>query len=455
MKTPLWLSEHIYDLFHSQNKTSWVATGVSIDTRTLCPGDLFVAWKGPHWDGHDFLQEAFQKGAVAALVQDSVSSAELPLVVVKDTLSARQCLAIKARERFQGKILALTGSVGKTTVNAGLHHALSALYPSIFSSGNYNNHIGVPLSLARLPQHAVYGLLEVGMNHAGEIQALVPFIQPHVGMITNVSNQHIGHFSSVQDIVKAKCELFSFPLQVNGRGILYHDSPHYKAMVDLCPVTPSWLTFGVHPKASLRLESTEAQHALTRVHMTFLGTPFSYLLPLNHDSWILNSMAILSGVFALTESMDDVLKAAGSLETFLPLKGRGQRLDCHGIGVIDESYNAAPAAMMAALQNFSRQSCLGKKYILLGDMGELGTESAALHAELRDPLLQSGADGIWLCGPEFYPTFSSLPADLALGHANEVKELIPSLLKILKQGDLILIKGSRAMALERAIHALA
>jgi UDP-N-acetylmuramoyl-tripeptide--D-alanyl-D-alanine ligase len=462
----LWHGGDVVDAVQGAGPRDWHATGVSIDTRTLNQGDLFIALRGPFFDGHDFIDAAWALGASAVLVQD-ISAVSMnparPIIAVVDTFQALRQLALAARCRFQGRLLALTGSVGKTTVKDGLAHVLSRQSLTSASWQSLNNHLGVPLSLARLPMDARYAIFEVGMNHKGEIKDLVGMIAPHLTLITQVSYQHGQFFSNLDDIVTAKAEIFYAPSPL--LGILPHDSPHYAALKQQGHNVTQWITFGQHPDATVRLMAKKPDHNGTHITLVIQGQEWRYHWPLKGAHTIDNSLAIVAGAWAMGANMNQVMD---DVQTIVSSPGRGNVLTIGGIHIIDESYNAAPASMQASLVAFAEQNPLGqeksdptlgdnqpkgKRYIILGEMRELGGENEACHRALV-PLIQAcGPDGVWLCGSSFLPFLQEIP--LLWGHALTISDLMPSILKTLKSGDWVLIKGANSMRTFTVIGALA
>ncbi|MBM3631381.1 MAG: UDP-N-acetylmuramoyl-tripeptide--D-alanyl-D-alanine ligase [Alphaproteobacteria bacterium] len=456
----LWTGSDVITIIKGEGPAHWNATGISIDTRTLQPGDLFIALRGPKMNGHDFIQDAWALGACAVIVDDLgslVTDPNYPTVVVTDTHRALTELAVAARSRFDGTVLALTGSVGKTSVKEGLAHVLSNQGLTSASRNSLNNHLGVPLSLARLPKEARFGIFEVGMNHSGEITQLVASIRPHIALITQVSYQHGEFFDTLDDIVLAKSEIFSAPAPLI--GIIPRDSPHYEALLrhgQMARHVTQWITFGEHPESNIQWQSTEdGLMGQRRIHITINGTPWAYDWSLPGYHTLYNSLAIVAGAFALGADMEKVMQDMRSISA---CDGRGNVRIVGGIKVIDDSYNAAPASMQAALQTFltSTEPLVhpsdGKRYVLLGQMRELGQHSYACHRDLVPFIQACKADGVWLCGQEFAPLLTEIPH--FLGYAEHACDIIPHVVKTLLPGDTILIKGANSMKLSALIPAL-
>jgi UDP-N-acetylmuramoyl-tripeptide--D-alanyl-D-alanine ligase len=446
----LWQGEEVRKAIQGSGATHWVATGVSVDTRTLQPGDLFLALPGPNWDGRAFIDQAWRAGAHAVITQDpsvQTNDPEKPILVVEDTFAALNRLAGAARARFQGKVLALTGSVGKTSVKDGLAHVLSAIGKTSASLNSLNNHIGVPLTLARLPADAEFAIFEVGMNHAGEIAELIQMILPHVALITQVSYQHGEFFSNLSEIVAAKSEIFSAPKPLV--GILNQDSPHYAALHQQGQNVTQWITFSQHNPSTIRGHIVKKQDQGSLVHLSIKDQHWTYHWPLQGSHTIDNSLAIAAGAFALGAPMDAVIE---QMSTIQASRGRGNQLTIGGIVIIDESYNAAPAAMQAVLTEFKYKKSLGKRYIVLGEMKELGSENHQCHANLIPYIENCGCDGVWLCGRSFEPFLNEITH--LVEYNASIDALLPSITKLLQPGDCILIKGANSMRTFSVIGAL-
>jgi UDP-N-acetylmuramoyl-tripeptide--D-alanyl-D-alanine ligase len=444
----MWREQEVSEALDLKDLPVFTATGVSIDTRTLNPGDLFVAIQGERCDGHDFIEQALKKGAVAALVHKPACPGRV--IMVPDTFKALEKLALAARKRFAGKILALTGSVGKTTIKEGLSHSLSSQKSTFASQGSFNNALGLALSLARLPREKEYGVFELGMNHAGEIESLVSLLSPHVTMVTNVSYQHGENFSDVHEIVRAKGEIFSSCL--SGVGIIGRDLPHYEALKALGErqCIRKWITFGSHQESHVRLvKSQPLDSNAIEVTLEYDQKRYTYTLPHIGDHWVMNSLALIAGCVSMSADIEIALQG---LAGFQPVAGRGQVLEIKGITVIDESYNAAPEAMMAALRSFAQRACPGKKHVVLGEMRELGAQQDFYHDALYEPLMSVGAQSVWLCGSAMKKLSLRLPH--LKKHEETIDQLIPYIVSDLSQGDMVLIKGARGTKTFKVVDAL-
>ncbi len=442
---PLWSSREIVRVVQDMQNNAIQDNkifGISIDTRTLQPGDLFIALKGPHFDGHNFLSQAFAQGAAAALTQQPFAI-DAPIIQVENTFQALHQLAATARKRFQGTLLALTGSFGKTTTKEWLKHVLSD--DAYATKASFNNHIGLPLTLSCLPETMPYGILEMGMDRAGEIKDFVALAQPHIALITTIAAQHLNNFQTITDIVRAKCEILSSPL--TRTAIVPRDNPHYELIKTLGSAIPHWISFGKHPNSTARLMAYHFHKGHTHISASINSAFYHYTIPFSGEHWVFNSLAVLAACYALKINLSDVCT---SFQNFTAVPGRGQVLNISGIHVIDESYNAGPDSIIAALKSFQHTSA--PKYIVLGEMSTFGEQSKFYHELLYQPIMQSGAKGIWLCGPHLESLSKKLPN--VLGYGITVNDIIPDVLAQLKPGDHLLVKGSRSMRTFLVIDAL-
>jgi UDP-N-acetylmuramoyl-tripeptide--D-alanyl-D-alanine ligase len=445
---PLWSAIESAAATGGQAIGNWQAAGVSIDSRSVNPGDLFVALTGPNFDGHDFVADALKKGAAAAVVAkrpDAVDTTA-PLLLVADTQRALEDLGRAARARIHGAVIAVTGSVGKTGTKEALRRALERQGRAFATSGSLNNQWGVPLSLARMPQDTRYGVFELGMNHPGEIDTLSRLVRPNVAVITTVEPAHLGFFPSVEAIADAKAEIFR-GVEPSGAAILNQDNPHYDhlaAAAQACGIGRI-LGFGVHPLASVRLLQCHLHATASAVTAAVMGEAIDYSISLPGRHWVMNSLAVLAAVKALG---GDVAAAAGAMATLPPLDGRGKRyrLDLAGgaVELIDESYNASPASMRAAFAVLGAidPGLGGRRIAVLGEMLELGAESRRLHAELAKPLIDADVRLVFTLGEEMRALDAALPAKRRGGHAADVAELVGMLTKALRPGDVVTVKGS-------------
>ena len=445
---PLWTAEDADKITGGQSSSPWECFGLSIDTRTLTAGDLFIALKGETGDGTAFLEDAFKKGAAAALVPHKTETS-LPLLVVEDTLKALGDLAIAARERCTATRIAVTGSVGKTSTKDMLKWVLKDQGPTHGSVSSYNNHWGVPLTLARMPEETKFGIFEVGMNHPGEIQPLSQMIKPQIAIITTVVEAHAEFFKTEEDIARAKAEIFE-GMDEGASVILNHDNPHFSLLSQLA--SEKGLTiyaFGKAQRADFKLISFEGMGEKSQVVIEIQGKQLAYVLPMPGLHWALNSLAVLGSIFLAGA---DVEKAARSLATLTPPSGRGQWYK-GDFTVIDESYNANPTSMQAAIKVLGN-SGPGRKIAVIGDMRELGSLSQRRHEELLECLLESKIDLVFCCGPYMAHLFAQLPETLKGGYAVTSLELLPLVLEEVKTGDTLSVKASLGTRVKPIVEAL-
>ncbi|BBK44225.1 UDP-N-acetylmuramoyl-tripeptide--D-alanyl-D-alanine ligase [Allostella vacuolata] len=447
---PLWTTAEIAAATGSPpTGASWTADGVSIDSRTVRPGDLFVALKGPNFDGHAFVGAVLAAGAAGALVDhvpDGMTGSDR-LVLVDDTLAALTRLGRAGRDRTRARVVAVTGSVGKTGTKELLRLALEAQGPTIASAASLNNHWGLPLSLARVPRDVDWVVQEVGMNHAGEIAALAPIARPHVGVITTVGPVHIEFFPSVEAIADAKAELF-LGMTAEGAAVLNRDNPHFERLAGHARARGirRILDFGAAPGVHAHLDAAELGETGSTVTATVGGRRLRYTLGAPGRHWVLNSLAALAAVDALGA---DVEVAAAALAGISAPAGRGARREVALPGggaftLLDESYNANPASMRAAFEVLAatRPAPGGRRIAVLGDMRELGEAGPRLHAALADPLIAAGIDILFCCGPLMAHLDASLPAALRGAHVATSDDLAPVVASAVRSGDVVTVKGS-------------
>lgn len=441
----LWTSADCVTATAGQATGTWNVTDLSIDSRTLQPGDLFIALKGDRHDGHDHVADALAKGAAAVMIDHRPAglAADAPALLVPDTLTGLSALAAAARARSSAAIMAITGSVGKTTTRAMLEQVASAQFPTHASVGNLNNHIGLPLSLARLPLFARYGIFEIGMNHPGEIAKLSALLQPGLCLITNIGTAHIENFGEGHaGIARAKAEIFAGGK--SGVAILPKDTPFHGLLLEEAKNQgiEGILSFGHDIHADAHLISARVIGEKTRVQARILGRNVDYVLPVPGEHMALNSIAVL---MAAEVSRLDVTKAIATLAKFEPLKGRGQRKQFGQITVIDESYNASPLSMVAALRVLgqSHPENGGRRIAVLGEMLELGATAAEAHALLSIELKAQKIDQVFCCGAPMKHLWNALPASMQGQWAEDAASLAPAVVAALKAHDVVLVKGSR------------
>ena len=460
MTAPLWTATEAAAALGLPAGAAWNADGVSIDSRSVATGDLFVAIEGPNADGHDFVADALAKGAVAAVVHRVPAgvAAAAPLLTVDDTLAALTALGGAARERTHARIVAVTGSVGKTGTKEALNLALGAQATTSANLGSLNNHWGLPLSLARMPRHAAFGILEMGMNHPGEIAPLSMLARPHAALITAVEAVHSGFFSSVGEIADAKAEVFA-GLEPRGTAVLNRDNPHFdrlaKAAVDAGATTI--ISFGAHADASVCLMDSAADADGSDVVARIGGQDLRYRVGTPGHHWIINSLGVLATVSAVG---GDVRAAAAALQQVTAPVGRGRRhtvnLAAGSFELFDESYNASPVSMTAALQvlGAAAPGPGGRRIAVIGDMLELGEAAADLHAGLAAPLTEHGIELVFAAGPFMGRLWEVLPETMRGAHAANSAELAPRVTAAARAGDVITVKGSLGSRMGPIVTAL-
>jgi UDP-N-acetylmuramoyl-tripeptide--D-alanyl-D-alanine ligase len=457
---PLWTARNAAAATSGSSSTDWAAKGVAIDTRSLAAGDLFVALRGPNHDGHDFVAAALARGAAAAMVDRDIPDLPMaaPLLRVADTLAGLAALGGAARERASARVIAVTGSVGKTGTKEALRLALTACGPTFASAGGLNNHWGTPLSLARMPPNTAYGIFELGMNHPGEITVLTRLVRPHVAVITTVGPAHFGFFPSLEAIADAKAEIF-LGLEPGGTAVLNRDNPYFTRLTAaaLRAGAGKVVGFGTHPEATVRLlDCVLGQHGST-IEAALPGGVLRFALPLPGKHWVMNSLAVLAGAAAVRADPRQAAEALAELEA---LPGRGGRYELSWRGgtltLIDESYNASPVAVEAALAVLGETAPVpgGRRVAVLGDMLELGAASERFHRELAPPLVAAQVDRVFLIGTEAAALHDALPEAKRGGLWPTADAAIPELLSFLRPGDVVTVKGSRAVGLGRIVERL-
>jgi UDP-N-acetylmuramoyl-tripeptide--D-alanyl-D-alanine ligase len=430
----LWEAEELARAVGSQTP-GFAVSGISIDTRSLQPGDLFVALGGAR-DGHDFVETALAKGAAGALVSRPGMAG--PMLLVEDTLAALTRLGAAARARSAAQIVAVTGSVGKTTTKEMLRRALGGFGSVHAAEASFNNHIGVPLTLARMPRGTKFGIFEIGMNHPGEIEPLARLARPNVAIITCVDRAHLGLMGSEEAIAVEKASIFN-GLEPGGTAVLPSATPYLPQLWAAVPESAARLSFGGEgADAGLIALRSTAEASDVQASIGGVNVHFHLKAPGRHMA--MNALAVLAAAQALGL---DVAKAVAALDGFAPFAGRGARrvvqLPAGTILLLDESYNASAASMRAALEVLTLQP--GRHVAVLGDMLELGEAAEAEHLALLPDVL-AGADKIFTCGAMMGHLFESLPSTKQGGHASDAATLAALVRASLLEGDAVLVKGS-------------
>ena len=452
----LWTSAEIEAATGGRASAPFEVSGVTFDSREAGPGDLFVAMPGSATDGHAFVDQAFARGSVAALVSWPVAE---PHVLVSDVAEALTALAVEARRRTAATVIGVTGSVGKTSTKEALAAALarSRKGPVHRSVKSYNNHTGVPLSLARMPRETRFAVLEMGMNHAGEIAALTRLVRPHVALVTAIASAHIEQLGSMEAIADAKGEIFE-GLEEDGIAVIPEDSPWRDRLVKAARGhADRTITFGRNDEADVAtMQAARSEIGGSLVTARLIDSELTFTLSQRGDHWISNAMAVL----AVVEAVGGDLGAAGlALADLDGLKGRGKRhrvaVDSGEALLIDESYNANPASMAATLASLGDEELSGRRIAVLGPMRELGPDSAAMHAALAGPVRAAKVDRLVLVGDEMAVLAEALDGEIESVIADNVEEAARLVEAILGPGDVVLVKASNSVGLAALVDRVA
>ncbi len=453
--TALWTSEEIAAAVGGAAHGTFEAAGVAFDSREVEPGHLFIAMKGEATDGHLFLDKAFAAGAAGAIVSEEIPQ---PHVRVADTAAALDALGRAARGRTSARICGVTGSAGKTGTKEALYAALDRAAPGEAhrSVKSYNNHVGVPLSLARMPRQTRFGVFEMGMNHAGELAGLTRLVRPHVAIVTTIASAHRAFFDSEEAIADAKGEIFQ-GLEEGGTALVPHDSPYRNRLAAAArPYASKVLSFGLGEGADIRARDVVPSGGGSLVTATLPGAELTFTVSQPGDHWVSNALAVLGAVEALG---GDLAQAGLALADLPGIKGRGER---HRVAVdggeallIDESYNANPASMAATLKTFGGLSIAGRRIAVLGGMRELGESSDEFHAGLAGPVEAAGVELAILVGEEMEALAKALGAKVKMAHVPDAATAIELARAEARPGDAILVKGSNSIGLAALVEALA
>lgn len=434
--TALWTAAALRDATGGAMQVPFEATGVSIDSRTLRPGDLFVALVGDR-DGHAHVADALARGAAGAMAHRGEGMPEgAPLLVVDDTLQGLTALGRAGRARFGGRVVAVTGSVGKTTTKEMLRAALSVFGPTHAAQASYNNHWGVPLTLALLPRDAAFCVAEIGMNHAGEIAPLARLAAPHVAVVTAVASAHIGYLGSLEAIADEKASICE-GLQPGGTLVLPADSPFFARMAQGAPAR------GFGGTGDVRLLSWG-----DGVRAWVGGQEVAFRLDAPGQHMAMNAVAALAVCDALGL---DPARAAAALDGWSPVAGRGQQRRAGDILLLDESYNASSASVRAALGVL--RGMPGRRVAVLGDMLELGNFGRTEHEGLADAV-ERDADVLYACGPLMRHLFDAVPGAKRGAHAPDSAALAPLVADAVRPGDAVLVKGSLGSRMRLVVQRL-
>ena len=450
--TSLWTSAEIAEATGGTASTEFEVTGVTFDSREVQSGDLFVAMPGTVHDGHRFVAGAIAAGAAGALVSQPIDT---PHVLVADTARALEDLGRASRARSPAKIIGVTGSVGKTSTKEAIYAALDRcargrVHRSVKS---YNNHTGVPLSLARMARDAHYAVLEMGMNNPGEIAALTRMVRPHVALITAIAPAHIENLGSEEAIADAKGEIFQ-GLEPEGTAIIPNDSPHRDRLVKAARRhAERIITFGGGDADVHALHAVRSTGGGSLITATLLDCDLTFTIAQRGDHWVTNSLAALAAVEAVGA---DVAVAGLALADMRGLKGRGERHQVPVSGgkllLIDESYNANPASMAATLKSLGSEDGVERRIAVLGPMRELGAHSDALHAGLAPAIIDARVDRLILIGEEMRPLAEIVVGKVGLDLVADVDEATAALLSMARPGDAVLVKASNSVGLAKLVE---
>ncbi|QKX02411.1 UDP-N-acetylmuramoyl-tripeptide--D-alanyl-D-alanine ligase [Wolbachia endosymbiont of Dirofilaria (Dirofilaria) immitis] len=468
-----WNTNNIIDATNGRKEGScnWThSSNISIDTRSIKKGDVFIALKGKKFDGHDFLHEAFLKGAKVAIVSDNKYK-NLPLILVQDTLKSLHNIAsyYVRNVLVNTKIIAITGSIGKTTTKDMLHIVLSQYGISYATEGNLNNNVGLPLTILKAPENCQYLILEMGMNKTGEIKELSKISNPDIAVITNVEPTHVENFSSLFDIAQAKLEVLH-GMKTEGTLVLNKDNKYYNYLSSYA--NKNVVSFGKDKNATVCLlditENNESSIITPASHAKNQATNRLGLKIRLNNNQIINCNLHLRGehfaysaltVIAIIQILGlDLSKLLFALENFSVTKGRGSvhkaKYNENYVYLIDDSYNASPASMKAAIKTLGTYSNQ-RKVALLGDMLELGNESITFHKKLLDSIIEHSVDKVYTVGKFMLELNSLLPGNIKGIHFSDINQLKSNLANIIQDNDIILIKGSRGVKMNLVVQEFA
>ncbi|MCX8996469.1 UDP-N-acetylmuramoylalanyl-D-glutamyl-2,6-diaminopimelate--D-alanyl-D-alanine ligase [Rhizobiaceae bacterium BDR2-2] len=460
----LWTSEELVTAMAGRPLGSLPGgvTGISIDSRSVKPGDAFFAIRGERVDGHDFAGVAMANGAALIVVAE----AKLPAlgrltcakIVVEDVLAALERLGVAARKRSQATVLAVTGSVGKTTTKEMLRGLLAPSGEVHAAVASFNNHWGVPLTLARMPVSARYGVFEIGMNHPGEIRPLVKMVEPHVAIVTTIAPAHLGNFASIEEIAAAKAEIFEGVLP-GGAALINRDNPEFEQLEEAARAAgvTRIFPFGQHVQAHYRMEDFHGE--ADRSAFTFIAGVERFAAEIGAPGRHVAENAV-AALGAVQQAEADLDAAIDALALFGGVKGRGERhrrrIGDGAFMLIDESYNANPASMRAAIAVLAAAETggEGRRIAVLGDMLEMGAHSDAVHADLAGPLLAAGISHVWLAGPAMAHLRDALPESVSVEYREKTGDLASFVAQSVLPGDAVMVKSSLGLGFGKIVAAL-
>jgi UDP-N-acetylmuramoyl-tripeptide--D-alanyl-D-alanine ligase len=459
----IWTADEAVRATGGRSRADWVAQGVSIDSRTVEFGDMFIALEGPNQDGHAYVEDALKAGAAVAVVHripegmEYAADQAAPLLIVDDTQKALEDLAVFARARSGAHICAVTGSVGKTGAKEALREALERSGNTHVNVASYNNLWGVPLSLARMRRDALYAVFEIGMNHAGEITPLVKMVRPHVVIVTTVEPAHLEYFADIEAIADAKAEIFS-GLEPGGTAILNYDNNQFARLEKAAlEVDAKVVSFGAEPGADVQLKRLALHPNCSCVSARLLDQEATYKIGMAGRHWAINSLAVLAAVQVLGADVGLATLALAGMEA---PAGRGRRCRIEGrrgaFDLIDDSYNASPASVRAALSVLSGATVGegGRRIAVLGEMKELGDASPQLHADLAAEFAAGNIDQVFCVGEFMARLAAALPLGVDGVEVANAERAAPLVAAAIRAGDVVLVKGSLASRMKLVIDAL-
>ena len=456
-KTPLWSAKELQMALSVPVSETLKVWGVSIDTRTLKMGDLYIAIKGDKMDGHQFVHEALEKGAVACLVDHKIPDVlDENQIIVSDTVDAIKSLARFARMRSDAVFIGITGSSGKTTTKEMLRACLAEQGLTHATAGNLNNQLGVPLTLTNMPLEVQYAVIEMGMSHAGELTELSDLVRPDMTLITMVGPAHFASFKDETEIAAAKAEIFRYQNRY-GTAVLNRDNSFYQFFADEATKQgiKNITSFGVNQKADFILQDEMLENGLTHILVDFHGTSLSYTLNFVGHHFVMNSMAVLAMVDAVGAS---VVQAVKSLERVLPVAGRGALIPVSIKGkdffLIDDAYNANPSSVKASLNSLGMRQINGRKIAVLGDMLELGPQSTQMHLDLKKDIVDNQIDKVYATGQDMEALYQALPIQQQGAFEKTPRALLERLRTDIEAGDVVLVKASNGSGLKVIVDGL-
>jgi len=456
----IWTAKDLSRILNVNILGNWKCNKIEIDSRKVKPGCLFFALKGKNFDGHDFIEDAINNGAVAVVINKNKNlKINVKLIIsVDDVYKSMILLAEDARKKVtefkNSSVIGITGSSGKTSTKEMLHSALSKVTNSYASPESYNNHVGVPYSLLNMPKKTRYGIFEIGMNHANEIRPLGKLVKPNIVIITNITEAHIGNFKSLYDIVKAKSEIFE-GLEKDGCAIINRDFESYDETIKLAKKNDvkNIISYGRHEKSDIKLIGISSLSSGQKIEAKAFGKKYIYKINFEGSHQAINSLSILGSLLVLKQDMKACLKSM--FLSFLP-KGRGNKyifsLDKSNLVLIDDTYNANPSSVIASIKMLNEIANKKRKVMILGEMSELGNYSNSLHLSLTKYLVESQMGLLILVGNKTKGLYNKLKMQMKCIWAKNSEELISTnFIELILPGDFMIVKGSRSMSMETIV----